>query len=205
MISPVFIYVGISLNVCGTLIYALQTIKGVTQPNRITWMVWALGPLIAYAAQRHAEVGPQALLTLMAGIDPLLIFVASFVNPASVWHPSWFDVVCGTLALTGLLMWAITNNPLMALWLSIIADAIGGAPTIRKAYIKPYSETATLYALAAISATMICLTIRHWSFAVGAFAVYLVVLSCTIGTTIILRRCYLHIHRNRSGQVISDR
>ncbi|HEY6396548.1 MAG TPA: hypothetical protein VIX82_03735 [Solirubrobacteraceae bacterium] len=48
-------------------------------------MLWTLTPLIAFAAERAQHVGLEALLTFAVGFGPLLVVVASFVDPRAYW------------------------------------------------------------------------------------------------------------------------
>lgn len=51
MINENFIFVGAVLSLVGSLNYVINTLKGRTKPNRVTWFLWALAPLIAFSAE----------------------------------------------------------------------------------------------------------------------------------------------------------
>jgi len=80
MLHPNFVFLGIFINFLGALIYIRDTLKGKIQPNKISWGIWAVAPLIAFAAEVKQGVGVQSLATFMVGFTPLLIFIASFFN-----------------------------------------------------------------------------------------------------------------------------
>jgi hypothetical protein len=173
VIDQKFVIVGALINLVGTSGYARDTILGKTRPNRISWLMWSLAPLIAFAAEISKGVGLVALTTFMAGFCPLIILVASFVNRKSVWKLSTFDFVCGFLSLLGLSLWLITRDGNIAIIFAVLADAFAALPTISKSYSEPGSESWFAFFAAAISAGIALLTIKVWTFANYAFPLYL--------------------------------
>ncbi len=173
MLNPNFVIFGAGLNFIGTLSYLTDTIKGKTKPNRISWFMWALAPLIAFGAELHEGVGIQALMTFMTGFGPLLIFTASFLNKKSIWQLTRFDYACGGLSLLGLALWLLTRHGDIAIAFSIAADALAAIPTIVKSYKAPESENWKAFGLAGVSAGITILTIKDWNFATYGFPIYI--------------------------------
>src|SRR5881409_3221800 len=99
MLDECFVLLGAAIGSLGFLSYMIATITGRARPNRVTFFFWALAPLIAFAAELTEGVRIQSIMTLMVGVSPLAIFLASFVNPKSEWRLTRFDVGCGVLAL----------------------------------------------------------------------------------------------------------
>jgi hypothetical protein len=184
MINQNFIFVGFTLNLIGSLSYVIATLKGKTRPNRVTWFMWALAPLIAFVAQLSEDVGIQSLLTFAVGFGPLMVFTASFVNRKSVWRLTAFDMVCGALSLLGLLGWLITRHGNTAILFSILADGLAAVPTLRKSWTEPQSESSIVFGLAAINAIITLLTIDHFTFANSAFATYILAMCVVLFTLI---------------------
>ena len=60
MIDPRFAILGALIVLTGNAAYARDTVRGETQPNRVSWMLWALAPMIAFAAQVAQGVGDPA-------------------------------------------------------------------------------------------------------------------------------------------------
>ena len=60
--------------------YVWATLKGRVKPNRLSFVILALAPLVAFAAAIDQGVGLRSAVTLRVGLSPLLIFLASFVN-----------------------------------------------------------------------------------------------------------------------------
>lgn len=187
MLDPKFVLLGAVLNLIGSSSYVVATIKGKTKPNRVTWFLWALIPIIAFSAQLSEGVGLQALMTFMVGFGPALVFLASFVNRKSVWNLTSFDFVCGGLSVLGLVLWLVTKEGNLAIALSIAADGLAALPTVRKAYHAPETESAYVYLLAIISAFITLLTIDTWNFAYWGFPAYILIICGILYTLIHIR------------------
>lgn len=110
MINVHFVYLGAALGALGGLAYMRDTLRGTTQPNRVTWLLWAFAPLLASAVEFHSGVGLRTLTTFMTGFMPLLVFVASFHNAAANWKIGRLDYLCGAMSLAGTAAWLLTQN-----------------------------------------------------------------------------------------------
>src|SRR5579872_1640540 len=114
---------GSLINFAACLSYVRAILKGEATPNRVTWFLWALVPLIAAAAQWRAGVGISTLVVLSVGAGPACVVLASFAAKAGSWQLGPFDYACGACSLAALALWAATGEPVTAIVLSIIADA----------------------------------------------------------------------------------
>ena len=141
MLDPKILVIVPVLSLIGSGSYIYAVLKGKAKPNRVTWMLWAVAPLIAFAAQVQAGVSVlQSLLTFMVGFGPLLVVIASYISHQAVWKLTRFDYVCGGLSLLGLVLWFITRENNVAIFFSIMADALAALPTLVKSYNEPDSE-----------------------------------------------------------------
>lgn len=172
MISDKFVLLGAAINLFGGLVYFKDTLSGETRPNRVTWGLWAVPGLIAFAAEVKAGVGLQSLFTLMIGAGPLVIFITTFVKKNYVWRLGKFDYICGGLSLLGVALWLITKQGNLAIIFSILADAMAALPTVIKSIKYPQTESALAYLTTAISALITIATIKTWSLAEYGFPLY---------------------------------
>jgi len=51
-----FVILGAAIGSAGAALYLRDTLRGVTQPNRVTWLLWAAAPLLAFAVEVQAGV-----------------------------------------------------------------------------------------------------------------------------------------------------
>lgn len=173
MINEKFIIFGAFLSFLGGLSYLADTIKGKAKPNKVSWFIWALAPMIAFFASVDQGVGLYSLMTFMAGFNPLLIFIASFVNKKATWKITKFDLFCGGVAIFGLVLWQLTDNANLAIMLSILADGVAAIPTIVKSYKFPETENYKGFMMSGIAAAITLLAIDTWSFEYYAFSLYI--------------------------------
>lgn len=188
MLPGYFVLFGIAMQACGQATYIADTIRGRTRPNRATWFLWGLIPLVAFSAQLDDGVGMQSLLTLTASLGPMAIFAASFINRNAVWQLRTLDIVCGALSIVGLVLWWITRTGEVAIIFAIVADSLAAIPTILKAYRNPETEHPYVYWLAATSAAITLLTVDHWNLSHYGFPIYLLVSCVIIAVPITLAR-----------------
>ncbi|MGJ9411825.1 hypothetical protein ACHAAC_03865 [Aeromicrobium sp. CF4.19] len=186
MIDPAFVFLGAVFSLVGSGRHAWLTVQGRTRPNRVSWFLWGAVPVVGFLAQVDEGVGLPAVLTLSIGVGPLMVFVASFVNPLSVWRLTPFDLWCGSLAVVAVVVWQGLGDASTAILLAVAADAAAAVPTIRKAWRTPASEKSAVYVLSGVNGTIALLTIQDWTPATYAFPVYVVCLT-TILTVLILR------------------
>lgn len=180
MLNENFVILGFAIQLLGGLKYLVETIRGRVKPNKVTYFLWALAPLIAFAAQIIEGVGIPSLLALGIGLPPAAIFIASFINKKAQWELGPFDFFCGFLSLFGLLLWFTTRSGDFAIIFAILADGLAALPTIVKAYRYPETEYGLSYLAAFISALLTLLTINTWTFTVYGFSVYTLLINLII-------------------------
>ncbi|MFA6146145.1 MAG: hypothetical protein WCW66_06735 [Patescibacteria group bacterium] len=172
------VFVGAAVQLSGVFSYIKETLKGNTKPNKVTWLMWSIAPLIATFAAISSGVRWSVLPVFMAGFCPLLIFIASFVNKNSYWKLEKFDYLCGLCSALALILWGITKEPIIAIVFAIASDLFAGIPTLVKSWKYPETETVTAYITGLFNALTSFAAIKIWNFSSCAFPVYLVII-CT--------------------------
>ncbi|AKM81413.1 MAG: hypothetical protein UT13_C0001G0451 [Candidatus Pacebacteria bacterium GW2011_GWF2_38_9] len=180
MLDEKFIILGALISFYGGLTYLIDTIKGKTKPNRVSWFLWTLAPMIAFAAEIDKGVGLTSLMTFMTGFNPLLIIIASFVNKKSYWKLNKMDYVYGSISLFAILIWQLTGEGNLAIFFAILADGFASIPTVVKSYRQPESESYKIFLFGMINAGITLLTIKSWTFAHWGFPVYIFLICVTI-------------------------
>lgn len=185
MINSNFVLVGVFLQALGGFNYLKDTLTGKIQPNKMSWLLWSIAPLIAFTAEISQGVGIQSLTTFIVGFVPLVIFIASFVNRKAQWQLTKLDIICGILSFFGIILWILTKNGDIAILFSIIADGLAAIPTIIKSYFFPESENDSVYLLGIVNAVIGLLVIDTWNFEHFGFPFYLLLLTTIL--TILIR------------------
>ncbi|KAB8140359.1 hypothetical protein F8S13_24325 [Chloroflexia bacterium SDU3-3] len=180
MLDQRFVIIGTLISTSGAITYLWNTIKGRVRPNRVSFLLWSVAPMIAFAAQVRQGVGLEALMTFSTGFLPLLIFTASFVNKQAEWKLTRFDLICGVLSVVGLALWLITRVGNVAIFFSIVADGLAGLPTLNKAYRHPETELAWPWLATCVGITLTLLTLGEWTFANSGFIIYIFIIDIII-------------------------
>ena len=171
---------GALANFAGGLSYVRAILRREATPNRVTWSLWALVPLIAGAAQWSSGVGISTLVVLSVAASPACVVLASFVVDKGSWKLGPFDYICGACALAALALWAMTGDPVTAIVLSILGDFAAALPTVRKAWLAPETEDRPAYVLALVGMILGILSVQETTFPAYAFNAYLLFASTVL-------------------------
>lgn len=180
MLHQNFIIIGTLMGAIGSFAYLIDTVKGKVKPNRVSFLLWAIAPLIAFAAQIKQGVGLESLMTFSTGFLPLTVFIASFVNKKAEWKVTKFDLLCGVLSMVGLVLWLVTKVGNVAITFSILADGLAAIPTLVKAYQYPDTELAWPWMATVFGVILTLLTLNELTFANSGFIIYILIVNTLI-------------------------
>jgi hypothetical protein len=187
VIDERFVFVGVAVSAVAQIAYVRATLRGETQPNRVSFLLWALAPMLAFAVEIDEGVGLRSLSTFMFGFGPLLILVASFRRGAGAWTLGRLDYTCGAISLAGTAAWLIAQQGTVAILAAVAADALAGVPTFVKSWRAPETERWPLYAGATFNGVIALLTVDEFTTADVAFPLYIVLFG-TVLTWIVAGR-----------------
>ncbi len=188
MLPEYFALISTVIASLGAVQYLYLTAVGKVQPNKVTYFFWGLFPLIAFFAQSHEEVSSVAWITLAMGILPFLIVLAAFFNREAYWKIQRNDYVLALMAITCMVAWYLTNNALLAIMFTLIADMFASMPTLIKSYTHPHSEDWRPYAMNAFGFLIGLCAVQTWMFAEYSFVLYFFVLTTTFTVLIFVRQ-----------------
>lgn len=171
------VFLGVAIQLVGITSYIKETLKGNTKPNKVTWLMWSIAPLIATFAALSDGVKLSVLPVFMSGFGPLLVFITSFINKNSYWKIEKFDIFCGLCSILALILWGITKEPIIAIIFAIASDGFAAIPTLIKGWKYPETETAGPFTAGLFSALTSFGAIKMWSFSEIAFPTYLIIIN----------------------------
>ncbi len=177
MLPEEFAIVGAIIGSLGGFYYLYETIVGTAQPNRITWLLWGIFPMVIFVAQRAQGVEGLSWTSFVAGFTPFLIVAASFFNKKAYWKTEPRDYYLMAAALVGIVLWAITDDPNLALLFALLADVLAGIPTLMKAYRHPRSESWIAYAISTVGFGISLLAVQTHNLENTAFVAYIFVMN----------------------------
>jgi drug/metabolite transporter (DMT)-like permease len=186
VVEAFFIGLAIMLRLAAGMGYLIATVKGLVQPSPVSWFFWGVTALIAFAVQVVEQAGAQAIITLVLGISPVVVFAVAMYRQKHA-RFSWTDKSTAVVAAVGVALWLLTKDPMMALFFSVAADFVSGIPTIIKSIKDPDSERAIPYLLSVLSMVCTLIAIREWTLAAYIFPLYILGINLLFFTLIATR------------------
>ncbi len=171
---------GSALNLIGTFGYIRDTITGKVRPNRISWSLWSVPPLIAAVAAFVNQPSWAVVPIFLTGAGSTAVVFASFLAPNARGGFDKFDLCCGLCSAFALTFWITTDVPAVAVMFAILGDAFAALPTLKKAYLNPRSESYLVYATGIVSAMASVATAPSWTIAERGFPIYLAAMNVSI-------------------------
>lgn len=138
MLSIVLIFVGY-------IPYIRDIFRGKTHPHVFSWIVWSILNFCLFWLQRDAWAWFASWIVLILWINSTFIAFLGY----KYWKKDIrkIDIFFFTAALLAIPLWLFLDQALLS---TIIVTGIGVfafAPTIRKTWVDPYSETVVTYGI----------------------------------------------------------
>lgn len=133
--------------------YIISILRGKTKPHRMTRFILAFVLTLNFLSIFAANGNKGALI--FAGViflQGIIIFGLSLWK--GVGGHSVFDWICLLIAITGILGWKATGNPIVGLLFSILADFSAYLPAFVKTWKYPQTEEPWFYTFGVISALL---------------------------------------------------
>lgn len=149
-------------------------------------MLWTITGAVAFFSQL-ADGGSQSLwFPALDGLGCLMTFGLSFKYGFGSLKKR--DTVGFLVAIIGLALWYVTNNPLYALTIIIIIDAAGSGLTAWKAFENPMSETYPAWLIIGAAGFLAVLSVGKFDVGLLVYPVYIFIVSFIIVGSIYLGR-----------------
>jgi len=138
--------VAVLIGLAGYLVYIQGIRRGRVKPHAFSWFIWGLLTAIGFAAQIVESGGPGAWVTGFTAAASFVFVIVGLTSSSRIFiaKSDWFFFAA---ALFAILPWYITGNPLWSVIIITVIDALAFAPTFRKAYLHPETESALAYSL----------------------------------------------------------
>jgi hypothetical protein len=142
--------------------YIRAIVNGTTRPHVFSWVVWGATTFVVFLAQLEGKGGVGAWPIGVSGCITVFIASLAYVKRAdiSITKTDWLFFVS---AMSSLPLWYFTSDPLWAVVILTTVDVLGFAPTIRKAYSFPHSESLLFFALFTIRNLIVIMALERYS------------------------------------------
>ncbi len=174
------------IGIIGYIPYYRDIFRGTTKPHPFSWIGFALMLGITFCAQLFTGAGAGAWVNGVSALGVLGIAILSFSRGEK--NITTFDWICFGSAIVAIVLWRLTDNPLLAVIIVTLADTISFAPTYRKAFFKPHEETLSLYVLSILKYFISIFALTSFNLTTALFPIALVVSNIGFVTTLVVRR-----------------
>lgn len=181
--QSLFILISSVIALISPLVYTRAILKGEAKPHRTTRLVLLLITSLTTASlfAQHNQVA--IWLAAVSTIQSVLIFILSIKYGMGGWEKA--DLLCLVIALIGILLWKITENPAIGLYFAIGADFMGVVPTLVKTYRFPKTEVWTFFLLDVFASAFSLMAVRIWTVDQFAYPIYIMLINLIIVLLII--------------------
>jgi hypothetical protein len=167
------------IQVASIIPYVKSMLHGTTRPSVVTNILWTIIQIIVFAAQLSAGASWSIIIIIALIFNSSLVTVLCFKGYGYKKYGP-IDIICFLLAILAIVLWQLTNDPTIAIILSIIADFIATLPTLIKTYRDPHSESVFPWALTLVGSALGALSSTKIDFANLAFPVYMLFVDSSI-------------------------
>ena len=161
--------------------YVINTLRGKTRPERVTWLIFSVLGLIAFISQ----LGLGASWSLVfSGLDTAAsILVLSLSIKHGVGGHTKLDTAALVIAGIGVIIAIVAKAPIVSLLGVILADLSGMALTIKKTYLHPESETTVSWLLVGTASLFGLLAVGRFSYGILLYPFYLMLANYSVPLT----------------------
>lgn len=183
----------VGLGLFGYVFYVRGILQGKVKPHSFTWFIWGLLTAIGFLAQSTKGGGPGAWVT---GITALCSFGFAAIGLGAssreyIARSDWIFFVCALLAIP---VWYFSGNPLLAVIIITITDAVAFAPTFRKAFLHPKTENGWTYALSGLKFVVSLFALQSFTWTTALYPASLVVANLAFVSMLLKRKRKSQIH-----------
>ncbi|MBY0472919.1 hypothetical protein K2Q00_01365 [Patescibacteria group bacterium] len=181
-----FAIVAALLAIAGNLPYLIDIVRGRVKPHPYTWFVWSIVSCIIFFGQIAKGAGIGALPTGASEIFTIIIFLFSLKYGFK--GITRTDTVFLIAALAGLIPWIITKDPTLSVVIAVGIDLIAFAPTLRKTWRRPDTETPILYGSNVLRHALALFSLQTYNLATTLHSIVMITTNAWMTGTILLRK-----------------
>ncbi|MBO1928055.1 hypothetical protein J3998_10755 [Thiomicrorhabdus sp. 6S2-11] len=142
--------------------YIRAILIGKVQPHVFSWIIWGTTTFVVFLAQLQDSGGVGAWAIGVSGVMTIFIAFLAYWKRSDL-TITRIDWLFFALAMTALPIWGITDNPMWAVIVLTFVDLLGFAPTVRKSYAQPYSESLLFFTLFLLRNLLVLTALENYS------------------------------------------
>lgn len=168
-------YIGYAAGILGIVPFVFLLIsmrKGVTKPNLAGWVLYNVAMIMIVASSIALHAWQSVWLAMAYVVGQSVVIAVSFKTGYFAF--SRFDYACLLVSLFSLALWIYTNNPLYALVLNVLVDALGTLAIANKLYKHPGTEDTKAWSLSLAVAALNVFSIASFDLSNALYPIYLI-------------------------------
>ena len=167
--------------------YIVDTLRGRTQPERASWLIWSMLGVIAVFSQSYEGATSSLVFAVVQVGGTIVIFALSIRLGAGRYNCRKNMLIYAMTAL-GLAAWYVSESAAYALAITVSISMLGGLVTIQKSYRNPSSETMSTWVMGGVASVCAVFSVGKLDWVLLAYPLYLLVLYSCIISALVLGR-----------------
>lgn len=167
--------------------YIRLILLGQTKPHVFSWIIWGITTFVVFLAQLEGKGGVGAWPIGISGIITLFIAFLAYIKRSDI-EITKTDWIFFISAMSSLPFWYFSSDPLWAVIILTTVDVFGFAPTIRKTFADPYSESLLFFALFTVRNLVVIMALENYSVTTVLFPAVIAVACLLLITLVAYRR-----------------
>jgi len=178
----------IGITLVAFLPYIRGILRGAIRPHVFSWVIWGCTTFVVFLAQLEDRGGVGAWPIGVSGALTLWIALLAYRHRGDIriLGSDWIFLVLALSALPG---WYLTADPLWAVVILTSVDLLGFAPTLRKLWRQPHSESPLFFSLFLLRNLLVVAALEHHSLTTVLFPAT-IASACTVMIGVIAYRRY---------------
>lgn len=181
--STILLVISTLLAFISPIVYSYAILKGKAKPHRTTRVVLLLITALATASLFAQGDRVAIWLAGVSTFQSLIIFILSIKHGMGGWSKT--DILCLLIAGVGILLWKTTDEPVLALYFSLLADFTGMVPALIKTYKYPQTEVWSFYLLDVFAAIFNIAAIQKGAINEYLYPIYIMLINLVMVVLII--------------------
>lgn len=166
--------------------YIHSILNGTVKPHLFTWVIWVVLSAIAFAVQLYEKAGPGSWLMGVTCLLCATVMILSFrQSDKDITKSDW---LCFVTALSAIPLWYVTKEPTASVVLISLIDGVGFLPTYRKAWNKPYEDSAVFFMLGSITVLLSILALEDRTLNAALYPFSVFIFNSTFAILLVVRR-----------------
>jgi hypothetical protein len=198
-------------------IYVWKTLRGEARPHPLSWLIFGVLTGTGYLVQLDQKAGPGSWVMAITTIVCLMLCVMSFWRGERTFPSYEWAFLGAAIVVFAFYLWSrnpelignvvagtprnflIRHAPAISSTLAAFVNVLGFGPTVTKAWLRPHSDSVSIFALNSLKFVPSFFALDSISVATCVFPATLVVANAAVALIIYLRRQQVDWRENSSS------